>query len=79
MIQRAFDCMVSRANRYNHVHEGHAFPGAGCSKLDYRYNPGLKFNPLFEFVFFRASLFFKTSEKTPIDPNKISNEIFPSS
>ncbi len=47
--------MVSREKRYNHV-QGHAFPGAGCSKLDYRYNPGLKFKSLFEFiVFFRAS------------------------
>ena len=39
-------------------------------------NPGLKFNPLFRFVYFCTSVYFKISEKeTPIDPNKISEFI----
>jgi hypothetical protein len=43
-------------------------------------NPVLKFNLLFLFVYFCTSVYFKTSEKkTPIDPDKISEEIFPNS
>jgi hypothetical protein len=39
-------------------------------------NPGLKFNPVFKFMYFYTSVYFKTSErKTPIDPDKISKEI----
>jgi hypothetical protein len=38
--------------------------------------PVLKFNLLF--LYFYTSVYFKTSEiKTPIDPDKISEEIFP--
>ena len=41
-------------------------------------SPGLKFNLLFSFVYFCTSVYFKTSEKkTPTDPDKISEEIFP--
>ena len=41
-------------------------------------NPRLKFNLLFQFVYFCKSVYFKTSENTiPTDPDKISEEIFP--
>ena len=50
------------------------YSGAGCSK----HNPVLKFNLLLQFVYFCTSVYFKTSEKkTPIDADKISEEIFP--
>jgi hypothetical protein len=40
-------------------------------------NPGLKFNPLFWFAHFFRSVCFKNSEnRTFIDPDKISGEIF---
>ena len=43
-------------------------------------NPGLKFNLLFQFMYFCTSICFKTSEKkTLICPDKISEETFPSS
>ena len=36
-------------------------------------NTGLIFTPVFQFVYFCMSVYFKTSEKkTPIDPDKIS-------
>ena len=38
-------------------------------------NPGLKFNPLFWFVYFCTSAYFKTSEKkTPFDPGGFLKE-----
>jgi hypothetical protein len=41
-------------------------------------NPGLKFNPLFQFAYFCMSVYFKISEKkTPIDPDMICEQIFP--
>ena len=40
-------------------------------------NNGLKFNLVFQFVYVCRSVYFKTSQtKTPIDADKISEEIF---
>ena len=41
-------------------------------------NLRLKFNLLFQFMYFCTSVYFKSSEKkTSTDPDKISEEIFP--
>ena len=40
-------------------------------------NPGLKFNLLIWLMYFCTSVYFKISKKkTPVDPDKISEEIF---
>ena len=52
-------------------------PRAGCSYYIVSANPRFKFNPLFYFLYFKATVSFKISEmKTNIDLDKISEEIF---
>ena len=61
--------------------------GAGCPKAGklnswdqswINANPGLKFNPLFQFVYFCTSIYLETSKKkTPVHVDKIFEEIFP--
>ena len=41
-------------------------------------NPGLKLNPLFKFLYFYTSVYFKTpGPETTTYPDKVSEEIFP--